>query len=100
MTLESLIEKRPRYTSRFVREQLRFHAMNSGRLLQGLDDMRQQFDFYLASVGKASAVRHEKIADHSFAAFIHEKAVAEDAAALDGGVSGKDFRVNVAQDHL
>ena len=37
MALESLIEERPRDASGFVRQQLSFDAMNSGRLLQGLD---------------------------------------------------------------
>src|SRR5580700_5251443 len=62
--------------------------------------MRQQLDFHFARVGETSAVSHEKIAHHALAAFIHEKAVAEYAAAFDCGVSGKNFRVDVAQDHL
>jgi len=100
MALESLIEKRPGYTSGFVRQQLGFDAMNAGRLLQSLDHMGQQPDLYIASICGAPAVRDEKIADYPLAALINEKAVPENKAAFDRGVTGKDFRIDVAQNHF
>ncbi len=100
ITLKSLIQKRPRDAPRFVRQQLRFDPVDPGRLLESFDHVGQQLEFDLARIWNTGAVRHEQIADHSLAAFIHEEAVAEDAATFDGGVSGKDFRVYIPQDHL
>src|SRR5271155_4576919 len=74
--------------------------MDSRRLLQSFDHMRQQLNFNLVRVRQPVAVGDEKIADHSLAAFVNEKAVTEDAAALDGCISWKDLRVDIAQDHL
>src|ERR1017187_5995575 len=62
--------------------------------------MRQQLQFHLTRVGKTVAVGHEQISDHALTAFIQKEGVAENAAALDGGVAGKNFRVDIAQDHL
>src|ERR1700722_8906870 len=100
MALESLIEERPRDASGFVRQQLSFDTVNSRRLLQGLDHVRQQLYFDFASVWNAAAVGDEKIADHSLTSFIYEKAVAKNAAAIDGSISRKNFRVDIAQNHL
>src|SRR5580704_13110142 len=100
MALESLIQKRPRHAACLMRQQLRLDAVNSGRLLQRLDHVREQFQLYLARVRKPPAVRHKKITNHSLAAFVDKKAVAENAAAVDGSIPWKNFRINVAQDHL
>ena len=100
MTLKSLIQKRPRHAPGFVRQQLRFDAMDPGRLLQSFDHVRQQLKFDFVRVRNTASVRHKQIADHSLAAFIHEEAVTENAAALDGSVSRKDFGVDIAQNHL
>src|SRR5258708_31960924 len=52
------------------------------------------------TVGTSTAVADEKVADNALVLLVHKEGVAEDAAALDGGITGKDFRVHVAQDHL
>src|SRR5580704_14930328 len=100
MALEALIEKRPRNASRIVGEQLRLDPMDAGGLLQRLDYMREQLYFDFVRVRNPAAVRDIKIADHSLAAFIHKEAVTENAPAINGGVSGQDFSVDIAQDHL
>ena len=55
-------------------------------------------DSICASV--AAARRNEQVADHALAALVDEERVADDAAALDRGIAGQDFGVDVAQDHL
>src|SRR5271168_554674 len=100
MPLESLVKKRPGYAPRLIGQQLRFHAVNSRGLLQRLDHVSQQLNFDLARVRKAASVHYKKITDHSLAAFVNEKAVAEDAPAFYGRISRQDFRVDIAQDHL
>src|SRR5581483_6297516 len=80
MTLETGFEERPRNHVRLVREQLRLDAVNSGRLLQRLDDVRQQTDFDLTGVRQPVAVHDVEIANNSLAAFIDEKRIAEDAS--------------------
>src|ERR1700678_801852 len=100
MTLKSLIQKRPGDAACFMGQQLCLHPVNPGRLLQRLDDMGQELELDLARVGKTSAVGHEKIADHSLAALVDKKAVAKDSPAVNRGISGKYFRIDIAQNHL
>ena len=85
-----------------MNQQLRFDAVDAGRLLQGFDHMDQQPAFDLLRAGSAISisVSHEQIADHSFITFIDEKGVAEDLAPVDGSVAGQDLGIDVAQDHL
>src|ERR1700728_50438 len=68
--------------------------------MQGFDHVRQQLEFDLARIWQTAAVGHEQIADHALAAFIYKKRVAEDAAAFDGGIAGKNFRIHITQNHL
>src|SRR5580700_6602263 len=100
MTLESLINERPGNTARFVRQQLRFNTMDAGGLLQRLDHMSQKLHLDIVSGRTAPAIGDEKIADHSLAAFVNKKTVAEDAPAIDGGISRQDFRIDIPQNHL
>src|ERR1700733_2360843 len=100
MALESLLKKWPGHAARFVREQLGFNAVDSRRLLQSLDHVRKQPHFNFARVWKTAAIRHEKIADHTLAAFVNEETIAKDTAPFDRGIPGKDFRVDITQDHL
>src|ERR1700677_3176963 len=62
--------------------------------------MREQLDFNLVRVRQAAAVRHKQIANYSLAAFIDEKRITENAAALNGSVAWKNLRVHVTQNHL
>src|ERR1035441_1336701 len=108
MSAEALLQKGPRDFSGVVRQQLRLHAMDAGRLLQGFDDVGEQAFFHLVTIVTSGSVAYrvadrfenEKVADDALALLVNKKGVAEDAAALDGGVAGKDFGVQVAQDHL
>src|SRR5579872_4237387 len=100
MTLEPLVQERAGNASRFVRQQLGLDPVDSRRLLQRLDHMSQQPDFDFARVRDTPTIGHEQITDYSLAAFINKKAVAEDATTFDRCVSGKNFRVDIAQDHL
>src|SRR5579872_238851 len=100
MALKTLIEEWSSNAACFMCQQLSFDAMNAGRLLQSFDYVSQQPDFDFVGVGKTLAVGDVEIADDSFAAFIDEESVAEDAAAFDGGVTGKDFGIDVAQNHF
>src|SRR5450759_938891 len=82
--------------------------MNAGRLLQGFDDVGKQAFFDLVTVETAGAVAdrvadrfaNKQVADHSLALLVDKEGVAEDAAALDGGVAGENLGIHVAQDHL
>src|ERR1700686_740858 len=78
--------------------------MDAGRLLQGFDDVGEQALFDLVTVGTAGSVTDrvadEEVADDALILLVHKKGVAENAAALDGGITGEDFGVHVAQDHL
>src|ERR1700722_1085450 len=100
MTLKSRFQKRTGDGAGVMSQQLCFNAMDAGRLLQGFDDVSQQAQFHGTRIGKAAAVRDKEIADHSLAAFIDEKRIAEDFPAVNGGIAGKDFRIDVAQNHL
>src|SRR5216683_2467609 len=100
---ESLIEKWLRGGTGFMRQQLRLNAVDAGRLLQRLDDVRQQAAFNVFAVSilcAIFAVTHEQVADHAFVVFVHEKRIPEDLATRNGGVSGKKFGVHVAENHL
>src|SRR5579862_652561 len=82
--------------------------MDSGRLLQSLDDVRQQLLFNLVSIGTSAGtlprtlpvVADKQIANHSLVLLVDKKRVAEDAAALDGSVAWENLCIHVAQDHL
>src|ERR1700687_369908 len=104
MAAEALLQKGARDFSGVVRQQLRLHAMDAGRLLQGFDDVGEQALFDLVTVGTAGSVADrvadKEVADDALALLVDKEGVAEDAAALDGGVPGEDFRVHVAEDHL
>src|ERR1039458_2972226 len=103
MSAEALLQKGPRDFSGVVRQQLRLHAMNAGRLLQGFDDVGEQAFFDLvpvvAATSVADRVADKEVADHALILLIYKEGVAKDAAALDGGVAGKDFGIHVAEDH-
>jgi hypothetical protein len=53
MAAEALLQEGLRNLSGVVRQQLRLHAMNAGRLLQGFDDVRKQAFFDLVTAGTA-----------------------------------------------
>src|SRR5258708_37049267 len=78
--------------------------MDTGRLLQSFDDVSEQTFFDLVAVGTtgsvASRVADKEVADNALVLLIHKEGVAEDAAPLDGGIAGENFRVHVAEDHL
>jgi hypothetical protein len=62
MPAEALLQKRTRDVSGVVRQQLRLHAMDAGRLLQGFDDVREQSFFDLVAVKPATLVA-DRVAD-------------------------------------
>src|ERR1700751_1041420 len=74
--------------------------MNSGRLLQCLDHMSQEFQFHLTRVGQTVAIGDVKVANHALAALVNEKGITEDASALDGRITGQNLGVNVAKNHF
>src|SRR4029077_15750527 len=108
MPAEALLQKGTRDFSGGGRQQLRLHAMDAGRLLQGFDDVREQSFFALAAVRTATSVAdrvadrlaNEQIADDALILLIDKEGVAEDAAPLDGGIAREDFGVHVPEDHL
>ncbi len=79
-------------------QQLRFHAQNSGRGLQGFDDVFHHLQFDGSDI--CPARRDKKVAYYSFAAFIHKERIAYDAAPLDRGIARQNFGVHVTQNHL
>src|SRR6266849_5372830 len=104
MAAEALLQKGTRDFSGVVRQQLRLHAMDARRLLQGFDDVSEQAFFDLVTVGTtgsvADRVADKEVADNALVLLVHKEGVAEDAAPLDGGIAGENFRVHVAEDHL
>ena len=79
-------------------QQLCFDAVNAWGLLQRLNDVLGHLRFDAVRVHATR--RHEQIANHTFGAFIDEEGVADDVAALDGGIAGKDFGIDVAENHV
>ena len=100
MAAEALLQERARDFSGVVRQQLRLHAMDAGRLLQGFDDVCEQLFFDVVTVGTAGSIADKEVADDALALLVDKEGIAEDAAALNGGVAGKDLGVHVAEDHL
>src|ERR1019366_9652875 len=86
MAAETLLQKGARDFSGVVRQQLRLHAMDAGRLLQGFDDVGEQAFFDLVTVGTAGSSADEEVADDALVLLVDKEGVAEYAAALDGGV--------------
>ena len=97
--METLRKKWARQDSRFVQEQLGLNTIYPWRLLQGFDDMGHQLLFDGLRILQAASVSNEKISDHTLTALIDEEGIARDPAPLQGGISGQDFGVHVAQDH-
>src|ERR1700681_1778001 len=104
MPAEALLQKRTRDFSGVVRQQLRLHAMDAGRLLQGFDDVREQSFFDLVAVrttgSVADRVADKEVADNTLVLLVDKKGVTEDAAPLDGGIAREDLGVHVPEDHL
>src|ERR1017187_2743045 len=100
MAAEALLQKRTRDFTRMMRQQLRFHAMDAGRLLQRFDDVSKQAFFNLVTVGTTGSIADKKIADNSLALLVNKKRVSEDASTLARGIAGKDLRIHATQDHL
>src|ERR1035438_4587688 len=100
MPAESLRKKGTGNFSRVVGQQLRFHTMDPGRLLQGFDDVREQPLFNLAPVGSSSSIAHKQVADHAIALLVHKKRIAKNVAALNRGIAGKNLGLHVAENHL
>src|ERR1700732_5560819 len=104
MPAEALLQKRTRDFSGVVRQQLRLHAMDAGRLLQGFDDVREQSLFDLVAVRTATSVADrvadEEIADNALILLIEKEGVADEAAPLDGGIAREEFGVHVPEDHF
>src|SRR4029077_11792986 len=92
MAAEPLLQKGTRDFSGVVRQQLRLHAMDAGRLLQGFDDVGEQAFFDLVTVRPAGSVTdrvadrvpNEEVADNALILLVDKEGVAEDAAPLDG----------------
>ena len=100
MPAETLVDKRPGDDSGLVHEQLRFDAMDAGRLLQGFDHVREQPGFHFVRIRQAAAVGDKKISNHALAAFVNKKRIAEDSSAIDGRVARQDLGVHVAKNHV
>src|SRR3954470_8759972 len=100
MPLKPGFDERSGYDIRLMRQQLRFNAMNPGRLLQGFDDVGQQLQLDLTRIRQASAIGDVQVADHSLAAFVYEEGIAENTPAIDCGITRKDFGIDIAEDHL
>src|SRR3954470_18745421 len=100
MALKSGFEEWPGDGIGIVCQQLRLHPVDPWRLLQRLDDMSQKFYLDQTGVRQEIALRDVKVADDPLAAFIDEKGVSEDAAAIDGGIAWQNLGIYVAQNHL
>src|ERR1700756_3753152 len=100
MSRESLFGKGGNYDAGLVHQKLGFDAMDSGRLLQGFDDVNEETLFDRIAIQPPLALGHEEVADDPLAAFIYEKGIANDASAIDGRVSWQDLGVHITQDHV
>jgi hypothetical protein len=100
MPAKSLVQKRARQRPCLMYQQLSFDPVDSRRLLQGLDNVREQARLHDVRLGKALAIGDKQISNHPLAAFIHKKGVAKNAAAIHGGVTRQDLRIEIAEDHV
>src|SRR5713226_4703475 len=86
MAAEALLQKGTRDFSGVVRQQLRLHAMDARRLLQGFDDVSEQAFFDLVTVETtgsvadriADRVADEEVADNALILLVDKEGVAED----------------------
>src|SRR6266478_8654790 len=82
MAAEALLQEGTRDFSGVVRQQLRLHAMDTGRLLQSFDDVSEQTFFDLVAVGTtgsvASRVADKEVADNALILLVDKEGVAED----------------------
>ena len=83
-----------------MHQQLCFNAVDSRRLLQSLDHVRQQPRFYIHTVGSPISVRYEKIANYALAAFVYEERISHDSSPLYRRITGQDLGIYIAQDHI
>src|SRR6266566_6118500 len=74
--------------------------MDTGRLLQCLNYMREQAAFYFLPVCPIFTFADEQISDHAFAVFVNEKGIAEYPSARNCRVAWKKLRIRVAENHF
>ena len=74
--------------------------MDARRLLKRLNDVRQKTPFDVVHIVTPRSIGHKQIANDSLTAFINEERVTKNLAALHRCVTGQDFCVHVAQNHL
>src|SRR5260370_20881088 len=82
-----------------MQKQLSFNALNTGRALQGIDHVSCQAMLYVLA-GDGDGAIGVKIADHALAAFVDKKCVATDSLVIHSRVTGKNLRIDVAEDHI
>src|ERR1700733_13336140 len=100
MPAEALRQKRPRDLASFVRQQLRLDAMDARRLLQRLNDVGEKPFLNFEAIKRATSIANKQVADHSLALLVNKKRIAENTAALDGSITGKNLRLHIAENHL
>src|SRR5919197_688525 len=85
-----------------MHQQLGFHPVDAGGVLQRLDDMGQQSLFQGARLMAAIApsVFHVQIADYPLTTFVDEKSVSAHPASRYRCIAWQDLGIHVAQDHL
>src|ERR1700691_6030734 len=100
MPADALRQERTCYFAGLVRQQLRFDAMDSRRLLERFDDMSEKALLHFEPIRRAASVANKQVANHTLALLINKKRVAENTAALDGSIIAKNLRLHIAENHL
>src|SRR5262249_37640283 len=100
MSRETLLLKRLCRSARLVRQQLRFDTMNTRRLLQCFDHVREQAVLDVLAIVAVATFADEKISDYALVVLVNEKRIPEDPPTRDRGVPRQKLRVHVPEDHL
>ena len=96
---ETLCQKRRAQHTGFMRQKLRFNALNSRRLLQRADHMHRQPVLHSIAL-EANGIVSIKIADDALAAFIHKERVPAYAPVFHCGIPGKNLGIDIPENHL
>src|SRR5437763_4050233 len=99
MPAEALVFKWFRGSPGFVRQQLRFNPMDTRRLLQCLDHVREQPPLHLLAIVSITAIAYKQVTDHTLVVFVNEERITKNASTRNRGVSRQKLVIHVAKNH-
>src|SRR5437764_1272983 len=100
MPAEALVFKWFRGSPGFVRQQLRLNPMDTRRLLQCLDHVREQPPLHLLAIVSIAAIAYKQVTDHTLIVFVNKERITKNASTRNRGVSRQKLGIHVAENHL